>query len=285
MELYKIGTLYIFLMSSFALLGFKINAGNSPGVILTIVWCLMLIFAICLPKDIAESSTEIVASTDTEGDNETTLSKAEVTATTYSSFSSVIFLYYFIFSYGIRYNIINFYFPLLLKRSLGLGLLHVKLGYLDSALLAFTLYIVSYLFLGRYSELNILLVDAILSVLPIITILYFALNWDNNLSVNAAYLLLLAMFVTQIQTVCFPLTCSLLSQLTPVENATFYQSLSFAISHLTTIVSRVIGGVTFGKIPMMCVCLLLAVNWIVEVSWFSFEYKKIQESTSNNKRS
>ena len=275
-------------MSSFALLGFKINAGNSPGVILTIVWCLMLIFAICLPKDIAESSTEIIASTDTESDDETLLSKADVTATTYSTFSSVIFLYYFIFSFGILYSIINFYFPLLLKRSLGLGLLHVKLGYLDSALLALALYILSYLFLGRYSELNILLVDAILSVLPIITIFYFALNWDNNISVNAAYLLLLAMFVTKIQAVGFPLTCSLLSQLTPVENATFYQSLSFAISHLTTIVSRVIGGLTFDRTPMMCICLFLAVNWIIEVSWLFFEYKKIKEGTikhSNNKES
>ena len=266
-------------MSGFALLGFKIDAGNSPGVILTIVWCLMLIFAISLPNDIAESSPEIIANTDTESDDETTLSKAEVTTTSYSTFSSVIFLYYFIFSYGILFNIMNFYFPLLLKRSLGLGLLHVKLAYLDSALLALVLYIVFSFFLGRYSEINFILVDAILSVLPILTIFYFALNWNNNISVNAAYPLLLAMFVTKIQAVCFPLACSLLSQLTPVENATFYQSLSFAMMHLTIILGRVIGGVTFDRTPMMCICLFLTVNWIIEVSWLSFEYKKIKEGT------
>ena len=269
-------------MSRFALLGFKINAGNSPGVLLTIVWCLILIFAICLPKDIAECSKEIILSTDADSDDETKLSAAEVTTTTYSRLSSVIFLYYFIFSYGILYSIMNFYFPLLLKRSLGLGLLHVKLGYLDSALLALALYLVFSFFLGRYSELNFILVDAILSVLPIFTIFYFALNWDNNMSVNAAYPLLLAMFVTKIQAVCFPLVCSLLSQLTPVENATFYQSLSFAMAHLTTILGRVIGGVTFDRTPMMCICLFLAVNWIIEVSWLTFEYKKIKEGTINH---
>ena len=183
------------------------------------------------------------------------------------------------------FSIINFYFPLLLKRSFGLGLLYVKLNYLDTTLLAFALYIVSYLLLGRYSELNFILVVAALMVVPIITIFYFALNWDNNISVNSAYLLLLAMFVTKIRALSFPLACSLLSQLTPVENATFYQSLSFAIWHLTAVFGRVIGGVTFGKIPMMCIGLLLSVNWIIEIIWFSFEYKRMKENTSNNKRS
>ena len=124
--------------------------------------------------------------------------------------------------------------------------------------------------------MNILVVGAISSVVPIVTIFYFALNWNNEMSVNAAYLLLLSIFITKIQMANFPLICSLLSKLTPVESATFYQSLSFVLGHLTVVLSRVIAGATFEKMPMMYICLYLTINWFIEVIWFAIEYKKIK---------
>lgn len=126
--------------------------------------------------------------------------------------------------------------------------------------------------------MNILVAGAISSVVPIVTIFYFALYWECNVSVNAAYLLLLSIYVTKIQMASFPFVCSLLSKLTPVENATFYQSCSFALGHFTVILSRVIAGATFERMPMMYICLYLTVNWLIEVIWFAIEYKKIKWS-------
>ena len=100
----------------------------------------------------------------------------------------------------------------------------MKLFYLDSKLLAFVFFLATYLFVERYSETNILLLIALSSVFPIVTILYFALNWDNNMSVNAAYLLLLSMFVARMQSVGFPVICSVISKLTPVERGNFIKA-------------------------------------------------------------
>ena len=199
-----------------------------------------------------------------------------------STRSTVVFLYFFIFSGILLSDITSFYTPLLLKYRLGLPLSVVKLFYLDSSLLVFASFIATYLFVERYSETNILVLSAISSLVPIVTIFYFALNWDNNTSVNAAYLLLLSLFVGGIGSVCFPVICSLISKKTPAEGASFYQSLSFAVAHLTIVLSRVTAGATFDRIPMMYVCLGLTINWLFQVVWFAIEYRKIKWNLDNN---
>ena len=255
-------------------LGFEINAGNSPGVILTVVWFLLLIVAMFLPSDLAESSKEIMSSTDSENDDETTLSKARHFVNR-STLSTVAFLYFFIFCFMFLFNLTNFYTPLLLKHRLGLGLSHVKLFYLNCSLFASASFAASYLFVERYSETNILVFNALSSVVPICTIFYFALKWDSNMSVNAAYIWFLSMMITKMQVLNFSVISSVISKLTPAEGASFYQSLSFIVLSLTIILARVTAGATFDKIPMMCVCLGLTVNWLFQVIWFVIEFKKI----------
>ena len=43
-----------FLKFNVDILGLTINAGDSPGVILTVVWCLLFILTLFLPSDLAE---------------------------------------------------------------------------------------------------------------------------------------------------------------------------------------------------------------------------------------
>ena len=242
---------------------------------MTIVWLLLLIVTIFLPNNIAESRKEIIPRTNDDCNGETTLPKAGESITG-STRSTVVFLYFFIFCYTLLSQITCFYTPLLLKYRLGLGLSFVKLFYLDSTLLAFVFVIATYLFVERYSETNILLLIALSSVFPIVTIFYFALNWDNNMSVNAAYLLLLSMFVARMHSVGFPVISSVISKLTPVEGASFYQSLSFAVVHLSVILARVTAGATFDRMPLIWVCLGLTVNWLLQIIWFAIEYQKIK---------
>ena len=255
------------------------NAGNSPGVILTIVWFLLFIGTIFLPSDLAGSSRAIIQSTGNDSDDETTLSKVgEPISISGSKRSTIAFLYFFIFCFVFLFSITSFYAPLLLKDRVGLGLSIVKLFYLGSSLFALAFFIASYLFVERYSEANILVLNAISSVVPIVTIFYFALNWDNVMSVNTGYILLLSMLVTKFQIVSFPIVCSVISKLTPVKSASFYQSLSFAIVHLTIMLARVTAGATFDKMPMTYVGFGLTVNWLFQVIWFTIEYNKIRWS-------
>ena len=190
---------------------------------MTIVWLLLLIVTIFLSNNITGSRKVIIPRTKDDCNDETTLPKAGESMTSCTR-STVVFLYFFIFCYILLSGITCFYKPLLLKYRLGLGLSLVKLFYLDSKLLAFVFFLATYLFVERYSETNILLLIALSSVFPIVTILYFALNWDNNMSVNAAYLLLLSMFVARMQSVGFPVICSVISKLTPVERGNFIKA-------------------------------------------------------------
>ena len=81
----------------FFLLGWRINAGNSPAVVLAIVWFLLLILTLFLPRDIAENSEENQRSiVNMDSDHEINASKSGGTIAVCPD-SNVFCLYYLIF--------------------------------------------------------------------------------------------------------------------------------------------------------------------------------------------
>ena len=189
--------------------------------------------------------------------------------------SNVFCLYYLIFLSVFLFNVISIYVPLLSKYRLGLGLPEVKLIYLNSSLFSFFLFLAVYLWVEEISERNFVILTYISFIVPILATFYFAVFWERSMSVNTVYLLLVSMLILSVGFVNFSLICSLLSKLTPVEDASFYQSLSFTIGHIGIIFSRLIGGATFDRMPMIYTCICLTISWLFGIIWLGIEYKSL----------
>jgi MFS family permease len=92
-------------------LGWEINAGNSPAIVVAIVWFLLLILATFLPSDLAENSQveEIEEDEDSdENDDEHSETRGNICCNS----STVFCLYYLIFLRTFVYNAVSFYTPL-----------------------------------------------------------------------------------------------------------------------------------------------------------------------------
>jgi predicted MFS family arabinose efflux permease len=233
-----------------------------------------------LPSDLAEGyEAENQPSTgniDTDSDCEVNESKSR--GTIIGCPHSVVFcLYYLIFLMEITCSVPYIYIPLLAKYHLGLGLSQVKLFYLNSSLFAFVVLLTFSLLVERISEKNCIVFGAVSSIVPILTIFYFALFWENDMPVNAAYMLLVSLLFIGAQFVNFPLISSLLSKLTPAEGASFYQSLTFTVVHATIMLSRILAGATFHRMPMMYTCFFLTICWLFGLIWLTIEYKNMEK--------
>ena len=275
-----IGSLLIFNVN---ILGWEINPGNSPGVVLAIVWFFIFILTMFLPSNLGENSKRKQIDSDTDSDQSNGDETSETEDNTNYILSSVCCIYYLVLLHMIVFNVVSFYTPLLAVHHLGLQLTHVKLIYLNSSLVVLILYIALYLFLGNIAEKKCLFVAIVSVIVPISITFYFAIMWNNAITVNGAYLLLISMVVVSIQFMNFTLACSLLSKITPTKSAAFYQSLGFATINLAIIIARPLAGATFDKIPMMYNCLGLAIAWAFGVIWIAVEYKNFPPKPSFDK--
>ena len=134
----------------------------------------------------------------------------------------VVGLYYVIFLSLFVFVVVSFYIPLLAKYHLGLDLSFVKFLYLNSTLFTLILFIASAFMFQTISENKALLVLIFSQIIPISIAFYFGLSWYNTMSVNASYLLIISMLLLSVQFLNVPLASSLLSKITPIEDASFY---------------------------------------------------------------
>ncbi|CAB3990303.1 Hypothetical predicted protein [Paramuricea clavata] len=233
-----------------------------------------------LPSDLAESyeaeNQPSIDDTDTDSDCEINESKSRGTIIACPP-SAVFCLYYLTFLMVIICTVPYIYIPLLAKYHLGLGLNQVKLLYLNSSLFGFIVLLIFSFLVERISEKNCIAFNAVSSIVPILTTFYFALFWENDMPVNAAYLLLVSVLFIGAQFVNFPMIASLLSKLTPAEGASFYQSLAYTVGHATIILGRILAGATFHRILMMYTCFFLTICWLFGLIWLSIEYKNLEK--------
>ena len=256
--------------------GWQINAGNSPAVLLVIIWCFLLALTMFLPNDLIGIDKDMCS------EDETGSSKPVADDNIIGCPKRIVFsLYYYVFLLVFVYFTVAFYVPLLAVHQLGLKLAHVKLFFMDSSMFGFLAYITTYLLLQRISQKNILGFGIVSLVVPIITLSYFALNWNKDIPVHAAYLLLVSLAFSTANAVNFSLIGSLITRLTPVNSASFYQSITFTIMHVGMIISRVTAGVTFSKTLLLCNCFSLTIAWVIAVIWFCVEYKNFARTAQN----
>ena len=280
--LYTVGTacgpvLGSFFAFNFDILGLEINAGNFPGLILTTIWFLMIVFTVFLPSELTKKSTDLV--------NEESGSESELVTTngtTEYSISRISCLYFVIFQSWMLLNVGLFYTPLLAAYHFGLKLIDIKLLYASSALFSFVLFLGSYILSSHIAEKTFIAIGIASHIVPLFIFSYFAVSFNDTLTFNNAYFLLILMILLSVSFVIFPLASSLLSKETPQDQASFYQSIGFTVLHLPNVIGRIISGATFTHTGMIYVCLGLCGGWLLQAFWFFIEYRAFYTPSGKN---
>ena len=161
--------------------GRQINPGNSPAVVIVIIWCFLLTLTIFLPNDLIvvfEPNEDFCIEDDIGASNPVVENKI------ISCPKRIVFsMYYYVFILIFLYCTVAFYVPLLAVHQLGLKLAHVKLLFIDGLMFCFVAYITIYLLVERISQKNLLGFRRVSLVVPIIILSYFALFRNKNIPV------------------------------------------------------------------------------------------------------
>lgn len=260
------------------ILGWRIDAGNSPGVILAMLWLISMVVAFWLPSELEKEQTE--RSSIPRGNKQLSehLDSSELDPER-RSFRTIACLLYLIFLSLFYSSIVAFYTPLLAQEHFHLPFVHVKLLFLTSSLFAFALLLSLYIVAEHFDERTVLVSLTLVQILPIALLTYFAITWDNPLA-NQTYLLIIYNSLG-VQSFSFSFGCSLLSKVTETKDAAFYQSLSLAALHVAYIASRVFSSWIFTKTSLLLYCLGLTLSWALGALWFGLEYKKFIQPGDN----
>ena len=280
--MYCLGTVCGPALSSFLvfdadIFGWKINPGNSSGVILVVIWSISLIISFWLPSEFGTSSQldKTIVSLDEhdadsnssdDGDSYLLPFKPRPKHTTLCVFF-IIFLGQFF------PTIVTFYTPLIAQEHFHLQFLDVKLLFLASSILSLALFLALYLATGCFDELKQACLAFLMQIIAIMLLTYFALYW-NKVYWYGSYLLI-PYIAFGLQNFIFAIGCSLLAKITDPSMAGFYQGSSFSVDHLGFVFGRIISAFIFTKISLLLYCIGLSLLWFVGSVWFSLECKKI----------
>jgi MFS family permease len=275
------------------ILGWEIDVGNSPGIVLTCVWLVSLVGALFLPGDFGEKSAiekvevEMVTSATSDTDDDRTLTdehrrlSEDDPKPSIECNSKVLCLFYLIFWNEFFSSTATFCTPLLAMELLHLKLIHVKLYFLNSSLTTLLLFIVMYIASDYFKEQKIFLFSMVLQIGAISLLTSFAFTWDH---VSYVHNYLLLFYVSLgMPYFAFSSGSSLMSKITDPKNAAFFQGTSFATVHLSIVASRVTASFIFTKTGLICFSLGLAFFWLVGVIWYSVLYRSFETTGQNSK--
>lgn len=259
------------------ILGWKIDEGNSPGIVLSFIWLLFLIFSFLSPSDIwIKTGSRSLISKDVAADNNFSKfghSESQMSTLMLLFDKRIFCLLFLIFCSEAFSSTSTFYVPILALDHFHLQLIHTKLLLLNCSLFTVFVFICLYLASEYLEERKIFVIALFLQIIAITLLTYLALNWDEATN-SQCYILLMY--------VCFgmpffmsPFGNLLLSKVTDPSNATFVQSLSFAIDHLATVISRVVIGFVFTRESLVYYCFGMAILWLIGFTWYCLLYKRL----------
>ncbi|XP_028410664.1 uncharacterized protein LOC114533353 isoform X2 [Dendronephthya gigantea] len=165
--LFTLGTLLgptvgVFLTFNVNILGWKIDAGNSPGIVIALVWFVIFLISLWLPK---EFGTVMVKDDEDEGDDDDPATRDWSKRTKYISYSAIFFIFYLVILGLFFSNTVAIYVPLLAENHFHLQFIHVKMLFLVCSLFSMVLFIVFYIAAKYYHETQLLIVSMIMQVL------------------------------------------------------------------------------------------------------------------------
>ena len=277
--MFTLGAIFGPLVSSVLLfnvdiLGWEINGGNSPGIVLAIIWFIMLLVGLFLPKEFGEEKTSRGKTKpvyDDKQDLSTKQNKADPTQGCCNS--TVLCLFYLIFFSLFYTTLVTFYAPLLASEHFHFQFIHVKLLFLNSSLFSLALFLSLYVAAEYFDERKLLAFLMFFQILAIAILTYFAFCWENTAYSEINGYILFVFICIGMPYFQFGLGCSLLSKITHPDNAAFYQGSSYATLHLGIVVARLIAGFIFTKMSLLFLCLGISVSWFVGAFWFSIKFQ------------
>ena len=268
-------TVSVFLSFNINVLGWKIDAGNSPGIVLALIWLVLLVNAMWLPKDFGTKKTTV--DHDSDDDDDDVISAQSLTnSPSYASHSAVLLIFYLVFLSLFYSTTVTFYVPLLAQELLHLQLTEVKLFFLVSSLFSMVLFLLFYLGANYFHETQLLACSMVMQIIAISILTYFGFSWDNVTGVYNGYILI-AYICLGMPYFSFALGCSLLSKVTDPNNAAFYQGSSFAALHSGFVVSRIVSSFIFTKTSVLWFCLALVIMWSLGAVWLIIEYRNLTQ--------
>ena len=267
-------TVSVFLSFNINVLGWKIDAGNSPGIVLALIWLVLLVNAMWLPKDFGTKKTTV--DHDSDDDDDVISAQSLTNSPSYASHSAVLLIFYLVFLSLFYSTTVTFYVPLLAQELLYLQLTEVKLFFLVSSLFSMVLFLLFYLGANYFHETQLLACSMVMQIIAISILTYFGFSWDNVTGVYNGYILI-AYICLGMPYFSFALGCSLLSKVTDPNNAAFYQGSSFAALHSGFVVSRIVSSFIFTKTSVLWFCLALVIMWTVGAVWLIIEYRNLTQ--------
>lgn len=268
--------------------GWEINDGNSPGIVLTIVWFLFLVGSLLLPNDVwvdigSRNKCAIFTTSDSEHDER--LSECDQDRDQNLNYDSgekkqgimcdsrIFCLYFLIFSNEVFSSTSTFYVPVLGLDHFHLQVIHVKLLFLNSTIFTLLVFLCFY-FASEYAdERKLFLFALFLQITAISFLTSLAFSWDKQADVH--YYTLLFYICLGMPYFAYPFGNSILSKVTSPQNASFVQGLSYATVHSAIVISRILVSSVVTETSLICYCMALVFIWLVGFIWYSVLYKKL----------
>ena len=289
-SMYALGSLFgpavsVFLSFNVNILGWKIYAGNSPGIVLALIWLVLLVNAMWFPSEFGTKKTIIDDDPDhdenNDNDDDDVYYRDDIISTenltdppSYASRSTVLLIFYQVFLSLFYSTTVTFYVPLLAQELLHLQLVEVRLLFLVGSVFSMVSFLLLYLGASYFHETQLLAWSMLMQVVAIFIFTFFGFSWDNARGVYDSYILL-AYICLGVQFFGFCLCCSLLSKVTDPNDAAFYQGSSFAALHSGFVVSRIVSSFIFTKTSVLWFCLALVIMWTLGAVWLIVEYRNL----------
>ncbi|XP_028410656.1 uncharacterized protein LOC114533344 [Dendronephthya gigantea] len=272
-------TVSVFLTFNINIFGWKIDAGNSPGIVLALIWLVLFVNALWFPKELGTKRVTDDDEEDNSEDNGNDVLDKQYSPQTqrYGSHSTVFLLLYLIVLALFCSTTVTFYVPLLAQEHFHLQFLHVKLLFLVSSLFSMGLFIIFYAAAQYCGETRLLIGAMLMQVSAISMLTYFAFGWDRMFGVYGGYILI-PYICLGIPYYSFSLCASLLSKVTDPKDIGFYQGSSFAASHLGFLLSRTVSSFIFNKTRLLWFCFALFLSWTLGIVWFAYEYRNLKRA-------
>ena len=282
------GSVITFRVNAF---GWKIDEGNSPGIVISTIWFVFFIFSLVAPKDIWLKSSEHhveLNSNSKDDEKEKSLNKRQsgrqdrnltennglkTTAIGVFRDSRVVCLLFLVFSSEVFSCTSTFYVPILALDHFHLQLIHTKLLFLNCTIFTCLVFICLYLASEYVDERKLVVVSLILQIIAIASLTFLALSWDQVKDIQ--YYILLLYICLGMPYFLYPFGNSLLSKVTDPRNATFVQGVSYASLHFGIVLTRISISFVFTRISLICYSVAMIILWLVGVIWYGTLYDKL----------
>ncbi|XP_028406142.1 uncharacterized protein LOC114528667 isoform X2 [Dendronephthya gigantea] len=242
---------------NFSVSGWKVIPENSSGFVLAVIWLVIFMITLVLPRDFSldEELSDAQLVLTPSGFAESFAEDAQKTAV---DRSQILCLLSYIFFIWFFLSVTGFYTPLFASELFNFGQFHINLLFGNGLLLQLVLFLFCYVIKEKIDERFLLLIAMFLQAVPLIIMGTFGLNWSHE------YMFLLLVFIlVGTPLVSFTVASSLLSKITHPQLTGYYQRLAYTAQHIALFLSRIVAAFFFKRTLLAWLGLQLGFLWLM----------------------